>query len=168
MSLAAVKAPMAREGVWWWKLLSGAAAFVRIDYVLHKCALGATKAQKLLRRKYLLEFIEVLELDFGLILFLLEYGASGGLTFGVGGFVVAQGTAFEAASFAIYALEFVFHLVVQIKELVRLLGGQVKLFGEPLVLVFAHFSGPGDAVFVGHMLSRSHHGHSNSKDECGY
>ena len=73
-----------------YSLLGGAAAIVRVDYVLHKCAFGATEAQQLLRRKYFLEFVEVLELDLGLVLFLFEYGACSGFTFGIGGFVVSR------------------------------------------------------------------------------
>ena len=95
-------------------------------------------------------------------------GSCSGFTFGIGGFVVAQCSAFEVACFAVNAFELVLHFIVQVKKFVRLFGGHFKFFGEPLVLIFTHFTSPGDAVFVGHVLSRGHQGHGCRKDECGY
>ena len=103
----------------------GAAAFVSVDDVLYEGALGAAEFQQLLGRKDLFELVEVTEFDFGFVLFLLEDGASGGFALGIGGFFVADGACLEGTCFAVYALEFVFHFIVFVKEFVRLFGGQL-------------------------------------------
>lgn len=139
-------------------LRRGALAAMVVDQVLGELSLGRFEIEQLPRGQDLGEAVEVGHLNLTLAALEFEDGSRSVGHFQISGLVVGFHLLLERTSLRIELLDFVFHLVVQLKERTLLLLGKLELFDEELVLILADFSEPTLAVGIsyGHLRDGLH------------